>query len=107
MNLPRLNTNLNNVSSLSDRPNQIEGLSSTELKRIFDTAGNELKDYLNNSLLPAIEIETKEILNDIDPSILPPSQGDGTFSNPMLARSNLEYSWEQVFQQIDKTVISI
>ncbi len=51
MSLPKLNDNLNKVSSLPEKPT----LTSAELQAVFDEAGNIIKDYLNNTLTGAIE----------------------------------------------------
>lgn len=51
MSLSKLTTNLNNISSLPDKPT----LQSDELKQEFDKAGNSIKDYINDILLAEIE----------------------------------------------------
>jgi len=55
MSLPRFNENVENISELADRPNDTNGLTAAELKALFDKAGGDIKDYLNNTLLPALE----------------------------------------------------
>lgn len=56
MNLTKITENLNNVSSLPDYPT----LQSAELKAVFDKAGNTLKDFINNTLIPEIEKQVTE-----------------------------------------------
>lgn len=51
MSLTKLTANLNKVSSLPDKPT----LQSDELKAVFDEAGNEIKDYINEILTTEIE----------------------------------------------------
>lgn len=51
MSLTKLTANLNNVSSLPDKPT----LQSDELKAVFDEAGNAIKEYLNEILTEEIE----------------------------------------------------
>ena len=51
MSLPKLNDNLNKVSSLPEKPT----LTSAELQAVFDEAGNIIKDYINNTLTGAVE----------------------------------------------------
>ena len=51
MALPQLTENLNIVQSLPNKPTQ----EASELKIKFDEAGNIIKVYLNDTLLPAIE----------------------------------------------------
>lgn len=48
------NTNVENVSNLSDLPNENEGLTSAELKAVFDKAGSDIKSFLNGSLIPEL-----------------------------------------------------
>lgn len=52
---PTLDTNLNHVQALDDLPNQTGGLTAAELKAVFDQAGNDIKDYINGTLLKALE----------------------------------------------------
>lgn len=49
-----LNGDLNIIAKLDDEPNDVGGLSSDQLKAKFDEAGNVIKDYINNTLIPAI-----------------------------------------------------
>ena len=57
MAFPLLQENLNNISQLSDEPNDVgtDALSSTELKERFDKAGNQIKQYVNETLIPYLE----------------------------------------------------
>lgn len=52
--LELINGDLSIISKLDDEPNDVGGLTSTQLKAKFDEAGNTIKDYLNNSLIPAV-----------------------------------------------------
>lgn len=49
-----LNGDLNIIQKLDDEPNDVGGLTSAQLKAKFDEAGNAIKDYINNDLIPAI-----------------------------------------------------
>ena len=51
MSLTKLTANLNNISSLPDKPT----LQSDELKAMFDEAGNVIKEYLNEVLTEEVE----------------------------------------------------
>ena len=51
MSLTKLTSNLNNISSLPDKPT----LQSDELKAVFDEAGNVIKEYLNDVLTEEVE----------------------------------------------------
>jgi hypothetical protein len=45
----RLENDVANISKLSDRPNQNDGLSAAQLKGRFDKAGVDIKDFINES----------------------------------------------------------
>lgn len=49
-----LNTDLDIIQKLGDLPNAVDGLTAAELKKKFDDAGNAIKDYINNNLLPQL-----------------------------------------------------
>lgn len=42
------------IQKLDDEPNDVGGLTAAELKAKFDEAGNTIKKYINNTLLPGI-----------------------------------------------------
>lgn len=50
------NEDVENVSALSDLPNSDEGYTSAELKAIFDKAGVDIKTFLNNTLIPELDV---------------------------------------------------
>lgn len=50
-----LETDLSNISALSDRPNDDDGMSAAALKAAFDAAGNAIKLYINETLIPELE----------------------------------------------------
>lgn len=51
MSLSKLNSNLNIIASLPDKPT----LSVSDLKARFDTGNNLIKSYINDTLIPEIE----------------------------------------------------
>ncbi len=55
MALTKLTTNLNNIQALHDKPNTADGLTADELKEKFDKAGNDIKDYINNTLTDELD----------------------------------------------------
>ena len=61
MSLTKLTTNLNNISSLPDKPS----MEADELKKQFDQAGNDIKDYINNTLTEEVD----KIESDINKKI--------------------------------------
>lgn len=94
MALPKLTTNLNHIQALSDRPNTADGLTSTELKQRFDQAGNDIKDYLNDTLLPELDEKFDNsgdgFIKDDDPRLTDSRKCNNTFDNPLTARENLK-----------------
>lgn len=54
MSLPECTVGTNNVQNLADSPTE----SAQDLKKVFDKAGEDIKNYINDNLLPAI---TKDI----------------------------------------------
>lgn len=59
--LTKLTEDLNNVQSLEDQPT----ITSNELKQTFDKAGNDIKDYINNILIP----DVRKALEEVDESL--------------------------------------
>ena len=51
MSLPECTVNTNNIQNLPDSPT----ISAQELKQEFDKSGKDIKNYINDILLPAIE----------------------------------------------------
>lgn len=49
-----LTGDFNNISPLADLPNDTGGLSSSELKNLFDKAGLDIKQYINETLIPEL-----------------------------------------------------
>lgn len=51
----------NNIQALSDKPNEVEGLTADQLKKKFDDFGIDLKEYINETLTEEIDtvVETK------------------------------------------------
>lgn len=52
--IPELDEDLDVIQKLDDEPNDVGGLTASELKAEFDKAGNIIKDYINNELLPKL-----------------------------------------------------
>ena len=53
----RLENDIANISKLSNRPNQNDGLSAAQLKSRFDKAGVDIKDFINEVLIGELESE--------------------------------------------------
>ena len=56
MALSKLGADVENISALDDLPNDNDGLSATELKALFDKAGVDIKAFLNDVLIPELEV---------------------------------------------------
>lgn len=65
MALPQLTENLNIIQSLPNKPTQ----EASELKIKFDEAGNIIKVYLNDTLLPEIEKSISNAKTPIENSL--------------------------------------
>lgn len=52
--IPELDEDLDVIQKLDDEPNDVGGLTASELKAKFDKAGNIIKDYINNELRPKL-----------------------------------------------------
>ena len=57
MALTKLTTDVENITPLSDKPNSTDGLTSAELRALFDKAGVDIKTYVNNTLTSEIDTE--------------------------------------------------
>mgnify|MGYP001623689356 FL=1 len=85
--LTKFTENVNNIQALSDRPNTADGLTSHELKERFDKAGSDIKDFLNNTLIPEIE---EEFISDDDIRLKDSRKCNNQFDSPTTARDNLK-----------------
>lgn len=56
----------NNIQSLPDTP----AIGADELKKKFDQTGDDLKQYINNTLIPEIEEQTDEANEEVAKKIL-------------------------------------
>lgn len=52
--IPELETDMDVIQKLDDEPNDVGGLTAAQLKAEFDQAGNIIKTYINETLLPAV-----------------------------------------------------
>ena len=57
-NFTNLTADLDNVQKLDDLPNAVGGLTAAQLKAVFDQAGDDIKSYLNGTLLAELASET-------------------------------------------------
>lgn len=99
MALTKFTEAVNNISQLSDRPNETDGLTSDELKQRFDKAGMDIKTYLNNILTAELDTKLAKIPgeNDYvkpdDERLTNSRKCNNTFDNWNIARTNLKMSY--------------
>lgn len=55
MSFSRFTTDTQNISALTDRPNDMEGMTAAQLKAAFDKAGGDIAEYINNTLVAELE----------------------------------------------------
>lgn len=99
MTLTEFSKNVNNIQSLSDRPNAIDGLSASELKQKYDQAGADIKEYLNETLLPELEEilatipDTSNFVRTNDSRLSDSRKCNNNFDNWNTARTNLKVGY--------------
>lgn len=52
--ITKLGADLDIIAKLDDEPNDVGGLTSAQLKETFDKAGNTIKTYINETLIPEL-----------------------------------------------------
>lgn len=71
MSIERLTKDMNIIAKLPDEPNDVGGLTADELKGKFDEGGVALKEFINESLLPALEaLGVESAVQCVDPTLL-------------------------------------
>lgn len=97
MALSKFTKNVNNIQSLSDRPNTIDGLTSSQLKELFDKAGTDIKTFLNETLTEELDDAISNIPTDYvttdDSRLTDSRQCNNSFDNWNTARTNLKISY--------------
>lgn len=93
--LTRFTKNVNNIQSLSDKPNETDGLTAQGLKERFDKAGNDIKTFINGTLISEIEthFNTKNYVSDDDERLDNSRRCNNTFDDGLIARKNLRIDY--------------
>lgn len=65
MTISSFDYNMNIISALEDEPNDVGGLTASQLKAKFDEGGNALKTYVNETLLPGISQEIADAVQNL------------------------------------------
>jgi hypothetical protein len=92
MALTKLTTDLSNIQALDDEPNDVTGLTATQVKVIFDKAGNDIKTYINNTLTAEIDVL--------------PATSISVDTIPTLAGTEVQTVLESVKARIDTIAVS-
>ena len=99
MALTKLTASVNNIQSLSDRPNTIDGLTSSQLKETFDKAGADIKEYINDTLTEELDTklatipDTSNFVTTSDSRLTNSRQCNNSFDSWSTARSNLKITY--------------
>lgn len=99
MALTKLTASVNNIQSLSDRPNAVDGLTSSELKERFDKAGSDIKEYINETLTEELDDaiasipDTSQFVQNNDARLTNSRQCNNSFDSWSTARENLKISY--------------
>lgn len=97
MALTKMTANVNNIQSLSDRPNTIDGLTSSQLKELFDKAGSDIKTYLNDTLTEELDTTISGIttgyVSSNDSRLTDSRQCNNSFDSWSTARTNLKIGY--------------
>lgn len=97
MALTKLTANVNNIQALSDEPNTVDGLTSSQLKERFDKAGADIKLYLNNTLTEELDEAIASIptnyVTTSDSRLSNSRQCNNYFDSWSTARENLKIGY--------------
>jgi len=69
MSITPMTDNLNIIAALDNEPNDVGGLTAEQLKAKFDEAGNKIKKYINESLIPELNAEKLPYMEGSEKSI--------------------------------------
>lgn len=99
MALTKMTEDVNNIQKLSDRPNEIDGLTSAELKERFDKAGADIQTYLNSTLTTELDNilatipSTSNFVTQSDSRLTDSRKCNNTFDSWSIARDNLKIKY--------------
>lgn len=65
MALTKFTTDVENIQALSNKPNEVEGLTADQLKAKFDKAGEDIKTYLNSTLSSELDTSIGTLQTDV------------------------------------------
>ncbi|SHI11476.1 hypothetical protein SAMN02745823_02544 [Sporobacter termitidis DSM 10068] len=102
MSLTPLNDDLNIIQALADTPNDTSGLTAAQLKAKFDQAGNTIKGYINDTLLPDVSSDITDAVAaaELQSGNMP---AGGTTDQFMVKNSgsDYDYGWKSFYDLIN------
>ena len=99
MALTKCTADVNNIQALSDRPNTIDGLTSSQLKERYDKAGADIKEYINETLTEELDTalssipSTDNFVRNDDSRLTNSRKCNNTFDSWSTSRTNLKISY--------------
>lgn len=99
MALTKMSADVNNIQALSDNPNTVDGLTSSQLKELFDKAGADIKTYLNSTLTEELDTaiatipDSSNFVTTSDSRLTNSRQCNNTFDNWNTSRTNLKITY--------------
>ena len=94
MAITKFEKDISYISKLADQPNDVSGgkLSAADLKAKFDQAGEDIKEYINNVLIPEVTSDIQAAAEGIggDGKISADKLEDGTITSQKLAGASVE-----------------
>jgi hypothetical protein len=92
MSVTKLTTDLDIIQTLADEPNDVTGLTPTEVKTKFDESGNAIKTYINDTLTVEIDALAASVISVV--------------GIPTLSGTNVQDVLESVKLRIDAIAIA-
>lgn len=99
MALTKMSADVNNIQALSDNPNTVDGLTSSQLKELFDKAGADIKTYLNSTLTEELDTklatipDSSNFVTTSDSRLTNSRKCNNTFDNWNTSRTNLKITY--------------
>lgn len=99
MALTKMSADVNNIQALSDNPNTVDGLTSSQLKELFDKAGADIKTYLNSTLTEELDTaiatipDSSNFVTTSDSRLTNSRTCNNTFDNWSTSRTNLKITY--------------
>lgn len=102
----RLTEDLNFIQALSDEPNDVDGLTAAGLKAEFDKSGNEIKGYINDTLLAELEsteFDSGQNLSKSGASLIGISEIDDDEESPISGVYDVQGALSVIYEMAQET----